>query len=356
MKRKFTVTPIPIDRPPERILIIKPSAIGDIVHALPVLNLIRRRWPAAHITWLVTPACAALVDGHPQIDEVMRFDRKGVSTAWRSPIAALKLMVLHEDIRSRRFDLVVDLQGLFRSGWFAGQTRCPLRVGFANAREFGWVFYTHRVQSSWEDHAVERYLCIAEALGLDPAIVEFHFAVNENDRSEIKAILADSQPYAVLLPGANWDTKRWPTEHFAALVEPIRERFGLRCVIAGGPDDCKLAARIPGTQNLTGKTSIRQLVALLERAKLVIAGDTGPMHIAAALGKPLVTMYGPTDPVMTGPFDRLDTVVRLDIPCSPCFSRACSHQSCLKWLGIEPILSLAERQLSGLHLTASLPS
>jgi lipopolysaccharide heptosyltransferase I len=346
MTRRTPVAPIPIERAPERILIVKPSAIGDIVHALPVLNLIRRRWPAAHISWLVTPACAALVEGHPQIDQVLCFDRKGMSRAWRSPIAALKLLGLHDDMRSQNVDLVVDLQGLFRSGWFAGQTRSPLRVGFANAREFGWLFYTHRVESSWEDHAVDRYLCIAEALGLDISRVEFHFAVNDRDRAEIRLLLSDSEPYAVLLPGANWDTKRWPPERFAALVEPIRERFGLRCVVAGGPGDCELAAKIPGAQDLTGKTNLRQLIALLEGAKLVIAGDTGPMHIAAALGKPLVTMYGPTDPILTGPFGRLDTVIRVDIPCSPCFSRKCSHQSCLQWLGTEPVLALAQRQLS----------
>jgi lipopolysaccharide heptosyltransferase I len=356
MKRRFAVTPIPIERPPERILIIKPSAIGDIVHALPVLNLIRRRWPAAHITWLVTPACAAIVDGHPQIDEIMTFDRKGMSTAWRSPIAALKLLVLHGDIRSRKFDLVIDLQGLFRSAWFAGQTKCPLRIGFANAREFGWMFYTHRVEASWEDHAVERYLCVAEALGLDTSLVEFHFAVNDHDRSELTSMMPDSEPYAVLLPGANWDSKRWPAERFTALVQPIRDRFGLRSVVAGGPGDCELAAKITHAHDLTGKTNIRQLVALLQRAKLVIAGDTGPMHIAAALGKPLVTMYGPTDPVMTGPFGRLDTVVRLDIPCSPCFSRKCSHQSCLQWLGIEPILSLAARQIARANTPSGLKS
>src|SRR5580700_9795935 len=109
MTRRTPVTPIPIERAPERILIIKPSAIGDIVHALPVLNLIRNRWPDAHITWLVTPACAALVEGHPQIDEVMRFDRHGLGSAWRSPKAAFQLFGLNGDFRRRRFDLVVDL-------------------------------------------------------------------------------------------------------------------------------------------------------------------------------------------------------------------------------------------------------
>jgi heptosyltransferase-1 len=336
---------VPISQPPERILIIKPSAIGDIVHALPVLNLIRRRWPSAHITWLVTPACAALIEGHPQIDQVMSFDRHGLGSAWRSPKAALKLFGLNGDFRRRRFDLVVDLQGLFRSGWFLSQTRAPLRVGFANAREFGWLFYTHRILSSWEDHAVERYLCIAEALGLGKSPIEFHFAVNDDDRAQIASKLPDPAPYAVLLPGANWETKRWPAERFSALVQPIAERFGLRSLVAGGPGDSVLAAQISGAQDLTGKTNLRQLVALLEGAKLVIAADTGPMHIAAALGKPLVTMYGPTDPIRTGPFGRMDTVLRLDIPCSPCFSRKCSHQSCLRWLGVEPVLTLAEQQI-----------
>jgi ADP-heptose:LPS heptosyltransferase len=120
----------------------------------------------------------------------------------------------------------------------------------------------------------------------------------------------------------------------------------LTSVLAGGPDAVPLAASLPGVINLAGKTNLRQLVALLERASLVIANDTGPMHIAAALGRPLVTMFGPTSPVRTGPYQRMNSVVRLDIPCSPCFSRKCSHQSCLRWLEIDPVLRLAEEQLS----------
>jgi lipopolysaccharide heptosyltransferase I len=332
--------------PPGRILIIKPSAIGDIVHALPVLNLMRRRWPEAHITWMVTAACAGMVESHPQINEVIRFDRTGSASAWRSPAAAVRLARFMRELRERRFDLVVDLQGLFRSGWFAGQTKAPRRVGFANAREMGWLFYTARVISSWEDHAVERYLCMAEALGLGKEPVEFHFAVSDADRAAVATMLPEAAPYAVLLPGANWETKRWPVERFAALVNPIRQRFGLQSIIAGGSADRALAAQIPGALDLTGKTNLHQLVALLERAALVIGADTGPTHIAAALNKPLVTMHGPTDAVLTGPYGRNDGVIRLDIPCSPCFSRKCAHQSCLKWLAIEPVLELAHAQLS----------
>ena len=167
----------------------------------------------------------------------------------------------------------------------------------------------------------------------------------KEDRRVVAELLKDNSPYAVLLPGTNWATKRWPVEHFASIVAPVRERFGLRAVVAGSPSDRDLAARIPNTTDVTGATSLPQLVALLQGASVVVANDSGPMHIASALGRPLVTPYGPTNPVRTGPYRRADTVVRLDIVCSPCYSRACSHQSCLQWLGPEHVLKEIERQL-----------
>jgi ADP-heptose:LPS heptosyltransferase len=136
-------------------------------------------------------------------------------------------------------------------------------------------------------------------------------------------------------------------EKFAALVAPFKERFDLACVLAGGGDAAAMADRVPGAVNLAGKTTLRQLTALLERAELVIANDSGPMHIAAALGRPLVTPFGPTNPVRTGPFGRMNSVVRLDIECSPCYSRTCSHQSCLRRLDIGPIIELAQQQMGG---------
>ena len=341
------MSPIPLPSPPGRILIIKPSAIGDVVHTLPVLNLVRRRWPGAHVAWLVTPACAGLLDGHPQLDEVIRFERGRFGTWWRSPGAVAGLFGFGRALRRRAFDLVIDLQGLFRSGWLAGQTRAPVRVGFANARELAPLFYTHRVPvGDAEQHAVERYLTVAEAIGCGRGPVEFRFATDDADRAVVSNFLGGGGPYAVLLPGTNWATKRWPVEHFAATVRPLRERFGLRSVVAGGPGDRVLAAQIPDALDLTGRTNLRQLVALLEGAAVVIANDSGPMHIAAALGRPLVTPYGPTSPIRTGPYGRMDTVIRLDIPCSPCYSRHCSHQSCLRWLMPEAVLGEVGTQLN----------
>lgn len=341
------MTPIALPSDPQRLLIIKPSAIGDVVHTLPVLNLLRRRWPAAHIAWLVTPACAGLLEEHPLLDEVILFERRRLAHSWRNPAALGELMSLTRDLRRRAFDLVIDLQGLFRSGWLTLMTRAPVRVGFANAREGAWLAYTHRIEvGSPEQHAIERYLRVAEALGCGREPVEFTFATTDADRAYVGDMLRDVGPYAVLLPGANWPTKRWPIENFAALVSPLRERFGLQTIVAGGADVIELARHIPGARSVAGKTSLRELTALLAGAELVIANDSGPMHIASALGRPLVALFGPTNPVRTGPFRRDDAVLRLDIPCSPCYSRTCSHQSCLRWVTPSAVLNAAAHQLS----------
>ena len=337
--------PLKFTTPPQRILIIKPSAIGDIVHALPVLNLLRLKWPTAKISWLVSSACASLLEGHPQIDELIHFDRRRFGKGWRKPAAAVDLFRFAVDLRQRKFDLAIDLQGLFRSGWLAKKTHAKMRVGPAEARELGWMFYTHPIKTGWpEGHAVDRYLKIAEALGLGREPVKFVLASHESDRQAAAKLVPEGQRFAILLPGANWETKRWPPDKFAALVGPLKE-LGLTTYVAGASADSKLAAQIPGAIDLCGKTNLRQLVALMERAAIVIGNDTGPVHIAAALGRPMVAIYGPTKTEFTGPYGHFDSVVRLQIECSPCFSRYCSHQSCLRNLDSGPVLAEIQRQL-----------
>lgn len=342
---------------PRNVLIIKPSAIGDVVHALPVLSRVKKTWPEAKVSWLVTPACAGLLEGHPLLDEVILFDRKRFGRWWRHPRMAMELRRFTRGLRARGFDLVIDLQGLFRSGWLARKTGAAVRVGFANAREMAWMFYTHRVPiETMEQHAVSRYLKLANYIGCGEGEVEFVFGTTEGDRAYVRALLGSEdnatevalprKGYAVLMPGTNWETKRWPVGKFAGLVKPLRERFGLACVLAGGADAAAMAKDLPGVINLAGKTSLRQLTALLEGAALVVANDSGPMHIAAALGRPLVTPFGPTNPVRTGPYQRMGSVIRLDVACSPCYSRQCSHRSCLQWLEVGSVLELAEEQMN----------
>ncbi|MBV8781652.1 MAG: lipopolysaccharide heptosyltransferase I [Phycisphaerae bacterium] len=335
---------------PQRILIIKPSALGDIVHTLPILHLIRERWPEAHIAWLVNPSFAGLIQGNPELNEVISFDRKRYGRGWRNPIALWRLLQFLWMLRGKRFDLAIDLQGLFRSGFLTRITGAKRRIGFANAREGAPLFYTERVVvGDVEQHALERYLTLADSLGCGREPVRFVLPRAPLDADAVPLV---REPYAVLLPGTNWATKRWPIEYFANLVEPLRERFGLRTIVAGAPDVIPLANQIQSGQqigNLAGKTTLPQLVTLLERASVIVANDSGPMHIASALGRPLVTIFGPTNPVRTGPFGRMETVVRLDIVCSPCYSRTCSHTSCMKWLTPENVMREVENAISRLR-------
>jgi heptosyltransferase I len=338
---------VPLHPAPRRILIFKPSAIGDVVHTLPILNLLKRRWPEARISWMVTPICAPLVEGHPQVDDVIVFNRKRYGHAWRSPTATAAFLRLMMELRRRKFDWTLDFQGLFRSGWMTWASGAPVRVGFDDAREGAPAFYTHAVSSGgwWHQHAIGRYLHLAAALGCDMEPVQFHFVVDDADRAAAAQYVPLSTRFAVLIPGSHWKTKRWPAEKYGRLAAPLRQRFGLETVILGGPGDEATAAGMQTTYNLTGRTTLRQTIALLERAELVIANDSGPMHIASALGRPLVALFGPTNPILTGPYQRLDTVIRLDLPCSPCLGRTCFHHSCMQWLDVEAVLNLAERQI-----------
>ncbi len=249
---------------PRRILIIKPSSLGDVTHALPILKLVRRKWPHAQISWLVSPACAGLLDGRDDLDEIIIFDRRRFGTAWRNPAAGLDLLRFRRDLRTRGFDLVIDLQGLLRSGWIAWETAAPVRIGFANAREFAWLFYTHRVSiDTMEQHAIDRYLKIAEAIGCATSPVDFDLRAAAADRAYIDSLIPLGRRFAVLLPATNWPSKRWPIERFADLVDPLKQRFGLQSIVAGGADAIELAAQIPNVLNLAGKTTIPQLLALL---------------------------------------------------------------------------------------------
>lgn len=332
---------------PRRILIIKPSALGDIVHALPVPRLLRQRWPGAHITWLVNDDFADLLRGNPALDAVLAFDRRQFAGAWRNPVTAAALARFAEELAAQQFDVVIDLQGLFRSGWLCHRSGAAVRIGPADAREMASVFYSEEYSSDrLREHAVDRYMAAARRLGCEgPA--QFDLICDEADRHAARAMLGEIGPYAVLMPGTNWETKRWPARRFAALVEPLRKRLGLATVVVGARDVLELAGQIPATANLAGKTSLRQLVAVLQEAALVIANDSGPMHIAAALGRPLVAIHGATDPTLTGPWRRLDSVVRLDLPCAPCLMRRCSHRSCVELLDERHVMAVAQMQVAG---------
>jgi heptosyltransferase I len=320
-----------VPKPPiQRIAIIKPSSFGDVIHALPVLAGLRRRYPDAHIAWLVSTACADLLVGHPDLDEVIPFDRKRFGRIGRSPSVTWDFLRFVRDLRARRFDLVVDLQGLFRSGFLAWASGARTRVGFARARECAWIFYSDRIRVPDRDmHAVDRYYLFAERLGFADVPITFELPVRCESRAQVDAMLAEQNVsadarYVLIVPGTRWETKCWPAEYFAELVRLLRAESGLAVVLAGAPDEAELAREVAAAAggdvaNLAGRTTIPQMVALVGRASAVVMNDTGPMHLAVALHKPLVTLYGPTSPYRTGPYHRLDDVMRLELDCSPCY-------------------------------------
>ena len=316
---------------PRRVLIVKPSALGDIAHALPVLGALKGKWPGAGIDWLANAAFAPLLDGHPLIHEVLRFDRARYKSA---PLAALSYSrrFAHE-LRRRRYDLVIDLQGLARTGLMTLATGAPVRVGFANAREGSRLAYTHvvRVPDAESIHAVERYWRVAEYLGAGDAPKHFGLPVRPERAAEAAGLLAGlPRPVVAVAAGARWLTKRWPAGHFAECLNRAHAEFGASVVLVGAPDDgelhAELAKRLAGPAlDLTGKTPLPLLAAVLASADAVFANDTGPLHLAVALGRKCVAPYTCTSVVKHGPYGQLARGVPTTVPCAASYLRQCPH-------------------------------
>jgi heptosyltransferase I len=302
---------------PKRILIIKPSALGDIVLTLPVLTALKRSFPYARIAWLVRPEFAPLITGHPYIDDIIIFDRKHLSKWWYNTDSFKKFMSLKRQLKKEHFDLVFDFQGLFRTGYFSWVTGCKRRFGMAGAREFAHLFYTDKIsQDASSIHLVDYYLKIVEAAGVNNSEAEFKLPENAGATAVVDKLLKSqgiNGKYAVLVPGAAQPNKRWPSERFAELADKIGSQFGMQIVATGSQGEREYIEAIgKRVINLAGKTSVRELIPLMKGASLVVSNDTGPGHIAAAVGVPIVMIFGPTNPARVCPYKRPECVVAVE--------------------------------------------
>jgi lipopolysaccharide heptosyltransferase I len=307
---------------PDSILIIKPSALGDIVLALPALTALRRSFPQARISWLVRPEYAELLRGHPDFNDIILFDRKFLAKSWYNAKAFGALLGLFRRLRKEHFELVIDFQGLFRTGFLAWVTGCRKRFGMAGAREFSHFFYTSRIrQDKSTVHLVDYYLKIAVAAGAIKDKVEFKLPADAGAEDAIRKILSgqgvNCDNYTVIVPGAAQPVKRWPIERFAQLADKIAGKFGSSIVATGSQGERQYIDTLKATAkshilNLAGRTSVRELTALLKGASLVVSNDTGPGHIAAATGAPVVMIFGPTNPARVCPYARPNCVVAVE--------------------------------------------
>lgn len=362
--------PAPPLPPAPRILILRLSALGDILHGLPMLGCLRERFPDAHLGWVVEPGGAPLLIGHPLLDRVHVFPKKawraGKWSALRGPIRDF-----YRELRSEHYDIAIDAQGLTKSamwGWLAG---IPRRIGFrgAESRELAGLLATERVMPDpGRLHVSERNLCLLRPLGIEPpAKVRFPVHLPEAAREHAEKILGDTvaaAPLVVMSLGAGWATKIWPAERFAELARRLVERQGVRVALAWGPGEQALvqtaltalgrsASRFdeemippaPGVYVLPGTTFV-ELGAVIARACLFVGGDTGPTHLAAALGVPTVSMMGPLDARRNGPLGDHCLTVQHAIPRKAPWGRKhtrwCDPLTRLDLIGVDEILTPCE--------------
>lgn len=335
---------IPI-KDPRKILIIKPSSLGDVVHSLPFLNAVRTHFPKTEIHWVISRGLEGLLEGHPMVNKLWVINKDKWKKLKNVKDIANELKLLFKKLRNERFDLVIDLQGLLRSGVLTAVTGSPIRIGFAEAREGSRLFYNIKVEGGRDIHAVDRYLKVAAFLGCNITEVCFPFPLSFNS-SLVTRHPSLSDDYAVIVPGARWKTKIWPQENFGELSS----RLTLSTLIVGSKGDIDAANEIVSLSrgkaiSLAGKTDLKELIEIMRHARFVVSNDSGPMHIAAALSTPVFAIFGPTDPVRTGPYGDGHTVIRENIPCSPCFKKTCGDIKCMRSLSVNKIYKIIKSRL-----------
>jgi len=332
----------------KKILIIKPSSIGDVVHSLPFISLIKKTFPHSSVHWVIASGLESLLEGHPLIDHIWIIHKDRWKNIKRIISTLSEIRRLADSLKKEQYDLVVDLQGLFRSGLISWLTCSPVRAGFADGREGSSFFYTHKIDGGENIHAVDRYLKIAHFLGCPVSDIEFPF-VPVPSPTLLKDLSLIPYRYAVFIPGARWETKKWPVEFFG----DVASQLDMPVAVIGGKEDIGLAEAIKKRSahnviSLAGRTSLSELVPILAHSQFVLTNDTGPMHIAAALDRPIIALFGPTDPVRTGPYGKNNRILTAQAPCAPCFDKKCSNICCMAGITVEQVLKAVHEMVKNI--------
>jgi ADP-heptose:LPS heptosyltransferase len=310
------------------ILIVKLGALGDVVNTLPLAISLKKHFDA-RIHWITEPLSFPLLARHSHVDRVILFDR----SHWMKSLPEVM-----GEIRGQRFDLALDLQRLVKSSVLCMAASAGRRIGFdaLRCKEMTWIMPFERIAPADPgNHMVTQYLDFARHLGIEPGDPQWNIPAGDAPPRSLP------QDYAVLNIGATKPANRWSAQGFSLLARLIMERYSIRCVLTGGRQDMQTAAQVMALAevpvvNLVGRTTIPQLISVLSGARAVVSCDTGPMHLAVALGREVVALFGPADPRRTGPYR--GQVVRASLPCAPCNRKTCGNPVCMEAITPEDVL------------------
>ena len=328
----------------QRILIVRLGSLGDLVHTLPAVSALRRAHTSAEIDWLV--------DGpHREFLELVPVVSSLVVLRARGPAGWLEA---RRTMRARAYDVAIDFQGLVKSAVLAKMSGARRVIGFdrPGLREpFASAFYTESVEVGEGSHVIQKNLRLAARLGAAGSDLEFPIGAVQAPAVEA-FVAADSAPFALINPGAAWPNKRWPPDRLAAIARRLRERHGLASVVLWGPGEQAAANAVVDAANGAARpappTGLRELIALARHARLILSGDTGPLHIASALGVPAVALFGPTNPARNGPWRSDDVSISRYDQCSCHYERRCRRQVdewCLGTITVDEVTAAVERRL-----------
>lgn len=340
-------TRLSFSNPIKKILIIKPSAWGDIIHSLPFLASIRKRYPNAEIHWVVAKGLHTFLEGHPMIDKLWVMDKNG----WKKIKDFRKILPeiysFKNGLKNEQFDISIDLSGLLRSGLITWAAQSKYRLGFSDSDEGSPFFYTHKIEGGEEIHAIDRYLKLAKLMDCDISHIEFPFP-QLPDITEILKTLPEK--FCIMAPSAGKEANRWPAERFGKLAAKLTIPT---VVIASSADSHVVEKVVENSEgnaiNLAGQTNLKELVAVIEKSSYFICNDTGPMHIAAALNIPVFAIFGPANPMRTGPYGINHTIIQEKLSCSPCYAhKPCTKHNwrCMNDLTVEKAFNIIVKNLT----------
>ncbi|MDD5136731.1 MAG: lipopolysaccharide heptosyltransferase II [Candidatus Omnitrophica bacterium] len=334
----------------KRILIVNVNWIGDTLFSTPFIRAVRDAYPDSYIACLLHPRCVEMLELNPRLDEIIIYDEEGVHKGLFGKLALIA------SLRKKRFDTAFLLHGSFTKAFIAFLAGIKERVGYPTKKR--QMLLTKVVEAPSEElHKVEYFLNIARAYGLAPKSVSYEFFIDDSHKRFIAGLLRESgvsegDRIVVLCPGGNWDPKRWPKENFAALADTLAKEYGVRIVISGARKDLRLAEEIRGMMKakpiiIAGRMTLKELGALFLHAGLVIANDSGPMHLAVAMKARTIALFGPTSPAITGPYGegRYKVISKNDTCDIPCYDVTCRDNRCMAAIKVEDVLKEAKEAL-----------